>query len=393
MLAYAKNQLRRVSARCRFSAGVKHPWFHLCTAAVLQWFQTGRAAAQDHVDYRFGYYGEENGRIEVSTHSVYFEKKLLESVSAKGEFVYDDISGATPVGVPPKPGTDTVPVTELTDIRRAGNVEFDWHHGVHTLSPQVAYSDESDYTSLGLTLNYALDLNQKNTTLRFGVSQTCDEIQPTFFPSPKHKDSTDVLVGVSQLFSPTTLFTADFTYGTSTGYLSDPYRRIRFDGWLPSLVYLPESRPDHRDREVLLLTLTQFVAPANGSAELAYRFHHDTFGIFSHTAELTWHQKIGDSVTISPLFRYYQQSSADFYHTSMPGFEDDPGVPQYYSSDYRLSHMETFTYGIQVTAKVTDWLQLDAGYQRYEMCGLDSVTSASMYPAANIFNVGIRLWF
>jgi hypothetical protein len=55
--------------------------------------------------------------------------------------------------------------------------------------------------------------------------------------------------------------------------------------------------------------------------------------------------------------------------------------------------MQTFTYGVQITAPITDWLQLDAGYQRYDTCGLDGVTSQSAYPKANIFNVGLRIWF
>ena len=55
--------------------------------------------------------------------------------------------------------------------------------------------------------------------------------------------------------------------------------------------------------------------------------------------------------------------------------------------------METFTYGLSLTARVLDWLSLDVAYQRYEMSGLDSVTSPSAYPKAHIITVGGRIWF
>jgi hypothetical protein len=90
------------------------------------------------------------------------------------------------------------------------------------------------------------------------------------------------------------------------------------------------------------------------------------------------------------MFRYYRQNAASFY---APLFPDYDTRPSYYSADYRLSQMETFTYGVSINVKPGDWLTLDASYKRYEMIGLDNVTSASAYPTANIFTLGARIWF
>jgi hypothetical protein len=371
-------------------------WFPLGLAALAQACLPSRARGEDHADYRYEFYGEENGRIEINTHSFFFEKRLSESLALKGEAVYDGISGATPTGTPPFAGQSQVPLNQLQDIRRAGNLAVEWRLGRHTLTPQIAYSDESDYTSFGISLNDAIEFNQKNTTLRLGLAHSFDDIHPKLFPESQDKDSTDLLVGFSQLLSPKTILTADFTFGHATGYLGDPYRVVRFDGWLPTVFNFPEVRPDERQRGVMLLTLTHFISPVNASVEASYRFHHDSFGITSHTAGLTWHQKLGSRVVVSPLFRFYEQSAADFYFTSVPGFfpgDGDPARPQYYSSDFRLSHMYTLTYGVMLTARVADWLSLDAGYQRYDMHGLDSQTAASAYPKANIVTIGFRVWF
>ena len=371
----------------------------LGVALALHSLLSGKARGEDHADYRFGLYREEDERIEVNTHSALFEKKVTDGLATKGEFVYDSISGATPTGSLPRPGSSSVPLEQMSDIRRAGNLELDWRIGRNTFSPQASYSKESDYESIGISLGDAIEFNQKNTKLRLGVAHSFDKVEPDFFTSSRNKDSTDALVGISQLLSPKTIFSADFTYGYASGYLSDPYKVIDFEGWVPFFGYglpHPENRPAHRSREVLLLTLTQSIEQMKASAEVLYRFHHDSFGVVSHTAGFTWNQKIGSRVTISPAFRFYEQSAADFYYLSVPGFtpnDGNPARPEHYSADYRLSHMMTLTYGVQLTARVTDWLQLDAGYQRYDMSRLDGETPDSAYPTANIFNIGLRVWF
>ena len=132
----------------------------------------------------------------INTHSVLFEKKIMEALTANGELIYDGISGATPTGA----GRNT---TELRDIRRALNFGLGWNVGRQILSPSFAYSKESDYESYGIALNDAIDFNDKNTTLRLGISHDFD--QALDFPrngSPRqwrNKEKSQALLGVSQL--------------------------------------------------------------------------------------------------------------------------------------------------------------------------------------------------
>jgi len=158
-----------------------------------------------------------------------------------------------------------------------------------------------------------------------------------------------------------------------------------------------EHRPDFRQSYIPYASLLQYITPLNAALEASYRFYDDSFGIRAHTVDISWHQKIGRMFLISPVFRYYRQTAADFYATQFAGDPSNPGdpnpVPTYYSADYRLSEMETFTFGIEASAHLTDWLTLDLAYRRYEMRGLDGVTSQSAYPKANVVTVGARLWF
>jgi len=363
-----------------------------------------RLRGEDHADYRFNDYSEEGHRIRVQTHSAFCEWAASSSVTLAGEFVHDAISGASPTGAPPPAGSRQVPLAPLEDVRRAGNLSAAVHWGGNqTTTPQFAYSLEHDYESVGVSLNHAIELNEKNTTLSVGLAYTYDEIFPKFWNGDReYKNSGDALIGFSQLLGPKTIFTASFTLGTSRGYLADPYKQFRFSDYaLPSVTF-PEKRPDHREKQVGFFSLTHFVTPMNGSAELTYRIYHDSYGIFSHTVGLGWFQKLGEHVLVSPMFRFMDQSAAYFYAVELPGDPtvppDDPfgpgvAIPSAYSADYRLSALQTFTYGLSVALKIKEHLTLDLGYKRYEMVGKDHHTSPSAYPAANIFSAGFRIWF
>jgi hypothetical protein len=387
------------------------PWL----AFALYLAQPRGLRAEDHADYRFEDYLEDAGRIGVQTHSWLFEKELASWLSIKGSAVYDAISGATPTGAPPPskvnffglatgPLSTSVPTEHMEDKRWAGSFAPEFALGRQHLVSEFSYSSEHDYESYGAAFDYSIDFNQKNTILTLGYAHDWDHILPnsaTYISKVQRKDADDFLVSLSQLLGPKTVLNAAFTFQNVHGYLDDPYRGVLFEDYPQgdpnNLNLFAENRPGHREGYVGYLSLTQYVTPANASAEVFYRFYHDSFGIEAHAVGLTWFQKIGRRVVVSPQFRYYRQTAASFYAPQFPGDPSNPSdpvpIPAYYSADYRLSAMETFAYGISLTARVLKWFSLDVAYKRYEMFGLDSVTAASAYPKAHIITVGGRIWF
>jgi Protein of unknown function (DUF3570) len=357
-----------------------------------------RVQAEDHVDWKHEYYEELHDRVSVETSSLLVEKSLGARLKARAQVVYDSISGATPTGGPPLPGKDQVPLAPIRDIRRAGLLELSQQLGRHTVTPKLAYSSENDYQSISMALAESFEFNNKNSTLVLGVSRDFDRLLNEKTPyvgrdKIQNKDTTDFLVGFTQLLSPTTVLTANLSLGIAQGYLTDPYKGIQFEG--ANLFFGPaylfgERRPDHRNKRVAYVGLNHFVTRLNGSADLSYRFHHDSFSITAHTASLSWHQKIGKKVSLQPSLRYHSQTAADFYYAFVPsalGFPILPGpnLPQH--------SLHSWTIGIKVSFKVLEKLWLEAGYKRYEMLGDDSVTSTSQYPKANVFTGGLSLWF
>ncbi len=313
---------------------------------------------------------------------------------------FSAVTGATPSPTPtPAPSTPGgsarpaaaapaasspagIPMAEFEDHRYAGNLEVISRTGRHTASGLFSLSTESDYLSTGLAARDAIDFNQRNTTLLLGLAYTLDSISPANDQPDDTKDSLDGMAGITQVLGPTTLLTVNGSVGRVQGYLSDPYKVVSLNGSL-----VPERRPDSKDKQIFLLSLGQFIRPLNGAADISYRYYSDSFGIAAHTATVEWYQKLSPRWTVSPLFRYYDQGAADFYAV------DFSGSPDWYSSDYRVSALTAFGYGLKVIWMPTSRLQVDVAYERYDQQGNDGVTSQEVYPSANAVIIGGRVWF
>ncbi len=380
----------------------------LTLAFLLLIARLQQARAENHVDYRYEDYQEDNARMHIQTHAIAFGFKLNSMVEVDGELVYDAVSGATPGGALPTPGTRNWLTTINPDVRKAGNVAVAIGWGANTTTPQFSYSLENDYESFGYSVNHTIDFNEKNTTLALGGAFTHDiNFAKTLGGDRRHKDSGDLLLGVTQLLGPKTILTANLTLGIANGYLDDPYKAVHIPYYPdplnpdPTAVTFGEKRPRERTKQIGYLSLTQFVTPLNGSLEATYRLYHDSYDVLSHTVGLNWYQKIGKHVILAPMFRFTDQSAAKFYMTQLPGDYtlNDPldpfyaPLPELYSSDYRLAALQSFTYGISATITIKERFSIDLGYKRYQMQGKDSMTSGALFPSANIFSIGGRIWF
>ncbi len=398
------------------------------------------AGAEDSVGFSHETYSEDHGRMQVQTESLRIEKTFAPWFDLTLRQVFDSISGATPIGAPainqlnirdPQSHTrippiaitgytrqldgvsgaspisraiskNMVPLANSNDFRLGTDISAAITSGPHRFVPEFSYSSETDYVSYAAALNYSLELNDKNTILNLGWSHAYDFVlanQFTYITHHEVKNTDDFIVGVTQLLGPETIFSANVTIGHEQGYLRDPYRGVVFDESAldpdARVVLGGENRPSTRDSQALNLSVTQAVTPLNGSIEGSYRFYHDSYGIFANTVGVAWFQKIGQSLVLSPSFRYYRQSAASFYAIQFPG---DPTVdparaPRYYSSDYRLSELETFTLGFEASFALREHWDFRLGYQRYWMHGLDHTTLQSTYPNANIFTVGLSYTF
>lgn len=372
----------------------------LALALLLAWLAPRAARAEESISYKYEDYRETGGRIAVKTQGAYIEKDFGTETHLKLEGILDAIAGATPTGQPAPAGSDQVPLSQLHERRKAWNAALSRQFSRVNLALGIGNSRESDYVSTGWSVNTTTDFNQKNTTLLVGVAGTDDDIK-VFFQAPRAKKRTnDVIVGVTQLLDPRTSISLNATWGRQTGYLSDPYKLVAKNVEVIPGVFLPftfaENRPDERTKWIGLVGFNRSFPEARGALDATYRFYRDTFDTTAHTIDVAWLQRLGERVILKPGMRFYDQSAADFYYYKLDGTPVVPvaGRPRpngpFYSSDYRLSEFQSFTYGLKVVWNVTDALQIDAAFERYDMRGTDDATPQSAYCRANIVTAGIK---
>jgi hypothetical protein len=369
-------------------------------STLLIWLAPRAVRAEESVRYKYQDYREAGGRVTVEVHSAALEKDFGPAMHLKVEGVIDAIAGATPNGQPAPAGSTQVPLSRLTDKRKAWNAALSRQFERVNLALGIANSRESDYVSNGWSLNTLTDFNQKNTTLLAGVAGTHDDVK-VFFQTPRaRKRTNDVIVGVTQLLDKNTSVTANLTWGRQTGYLADPYKLVQKDTEIIPGVFLPltfpENRPRERDKALALAALNRAFPAAHGALDASYRFYRDTYGLRAHTLDLAWFQHAGSRLILRPGLRFYQQNAADFYRYRLDGTTITPvaGAPRpngpFYSSDWRLSAMRTWNYGLKLIVNATDALQFDAAFERYEMRGRDGVTPQSAYCRADILTLGAK---
>lgn len=375
----------------------------LILASFVSAFLPRLAHAKDSITVKAQSWQEDDKRIRVDSQYALLQADLTTEARLKVMGLIDTISGATPTGEKAATPATPLPLSKMEDKRRAWDANLSYQFPRINVSAGCGVSRESDYVSRGYSLNTLTDFNQKNTMLLAGWGHTDDRIMERFWANDREKTGDDFILGVTQLLSPVFSVTANLSYGRAEGFLSDPYKivsttRLDLD---PGTYYTPpENRPRDKDKVSLFLGANRHFESLDGALDASYRIYHDSFGIDSHTVDLKWVQRLGAHWQLEPSLRYYRQSEADFYHVDLdadgvvtsydPLLETGNGRAPYYSSDYRLSRMETKSFGLKATLIVDTRLSVDFAYDRYLMRGLDGETPKNAYPDADVFTIGMK---
>ena len=121
------------------------------------------------------------------------------------------------------------------------------------------------------------------------------------------------------------------------GQLATLYHRTYFDDGSVKV----ENLPDTRVKIPIGIRLNYFFGDRY-IIRTYYRFYHDSWGIDAHTAEVELPVKITPFFSISPFYRYYQQSGTKYFSPYAQHSTDQ----QFYTSDYDLSKLNSNLFGI-----------------------------------------------
>ncbi|MDE0836988.1 MAG: DUF3570 domain-containing protein [Akkermansiaceae bacterium] len=358
-------------------------------------------------DYSYQLYQEDDDRIRVESHYIRGDIEINDETGFRFQWLNDAISGASPTGA--LPGSVQPFLTNLEDVRTGILGALSRQVGEHRIELEVSRSEEDDYISRGFALSDMLELNNKNTTVTYGLNYL-DDIVSIPRASNRKKYTYDLFAGVKQIIDKNTLVSCNLTLGFSDGYLSDPYKIVQrteiviipFIGPLAVDNIYNENRPGDRFRQVLQLEAKHYVEKADGAIDAVLRLSNDDFGVFSQTVQLEWRQQVGENFQVVPFFRYYHQSAADFFVQSIDGLAigTPPANPDgnglNYSADYRLSSFDALSGGLRLRYRFNDYFSASATYERYVMSGTGSTSNQApgpAYPSANIWTFGLAAEF
>jgi len=236
-------------------------------------------------------------------------------------------------------------------------------------SAQVSVSSEYDYSSFGFGGSYSKLFNEKNTEATISANVYIDswnaiypiELRPfgtngigsfrtseitgntDYNPSfseleGEGRNSYSLGLGFSQILHKNVQGLLSIDMVRQEGLLSTPFQRVYFgdipDSFVENFQLADdiERLPDSRFKLALGGRLNWYLNETV-TLRMYYRYYFDDWGINSSTASIEIPVKITDKFTVYPSYRFYNQSSADYFAP----YEVHISTAPFYTSDYDLS--------------------------------------------------------
>ena len=246
------------------------------------------------------------------------------------------------------------------DVRYAPTLLMAYDDNTNAISGGAYYSSENDYVGKALFFNYTRQLNEENTALSFGVSQSDDKWTPLFDRKLDRSDRKEFKadISINQLISPSASIQFVYSYMQSEGFLSSPYHYVKQDEFARFEKY-PEARVGHA-----FAIKGVFLLNNANSINYGYRYYADDWEIASHTVHSEWMSDVTRTFTSGLRLRYYTQSKAVFAK-EVGGYDrrDD-----FFAVDYRMSAFDSYDIGIPFIYKpsVTSGVKVTASIDYYQ---------------------------
>jgi hypothetical protein len=233
------------------------------------------------------------------------------------------------------------------------------------------YSGEYNYRSLGADIHFSQKTADKNGEFTAKFQGYFDQVT-LIYPSERIPPSTTVNTIVTSASgtstsedggrpkipsSPRNTFSASLGYSqiinsrlqimflvdgvAQNGYLGLPFHRVYFNNAVADTNSHVEKLPSTRFKLPLGFRMNYFLGD-NIILRSYYRYYVDSWGVRSNTAGLEIPVKITPFFSISPFYRYYDQTAAKYF---APYKEHSP-TDQYYTSNYEYAQFHANFYGV-----------------------------------------------
>src|SRR3979411_1771007 len=282
----------------------------LVTLAALSLACVAGAAVlpDDRADLFWSQY--KGGGMDIQGESVLVRKKFYEQFSVQANYFVDKVSGAS---------VDVLSnASVIKDERKQKSLSVDYIHDKTQYNLSFTNSTERDYISNTTHFSLSQDMFGDLTTVTLGFTDSRDKVGEnngkSFAPVIAwlgHAESRSYEGGLSQVITKNLIAGATLDVITDQGYLSNPYRSIRFrdtavqPGYsLGSPIY-PNTRTS-----TAVETRAKYYLPYRAAASVSYRYFTDTWGIRANTVELGYIQPLSNKFIFEGRLRHYNQKRA-----------------------------------------------------------------------------------
>lgn len=306
--------MRQVNAR----AGVR-------AVAVLLLASRLGAAAGDKIEYS-AYSVDDNSGVTVATTSfslaktvwqrtrllldVELDQTTIPPLEAGGSLATDAVTGAS------RPARQSKSEFRKNRGQIIGGVQQGL--GANTEVQATYYnSQETDYASQAVVGGITQSFADKNFTISLSAQYTLDSVGEILTNGSllnRGKETHQASLSVTQLLTPLAYIRLGANGARNLGFLSDPYRLAKRTDPSDALktVNVPEQVPETRFRQAGWIEYNQYLSDLAGSYTVEYRYYFDDWNVTSHMVRVKLSKYITPDWVLSPQYRYYEQTAADF---------------------------------------------------------------------------------
>lgn len=245
-----------------------------------------------------------------------------------------------------------------------------------TFGLNASASTEFDYKSFGIGASFIKQSKDKNREFTVKAQAYLDKVSLVLpvelrngvihheddYPTAS-RNSYSASFNLSQVMTKRLqmLFVLDLV--KQDGFLGLPFHRVYFTDGSVKSEHLPSSR-----LKIPVGIRTNYFLGDKIVIRSFYRFYHDDWGLNAHTIDLEATYKITPFVSVSPFYRYYNQSAIDYFAPRSLHKTSD----EFYTSNYDLSKFSSdfFGAGIRLAPPkgifgIKNWNMVEIRYGHY----------------------------
>jgi Protein of unknown function (DUF3570) len=270
----------------------------------------GAVLPEDRADVLYHRY--DGGGVTIDGPSLLVRKKFAEKYSLSANYYVDMVSSAS---------IDVITTASpYEETRTQASLGADVLNGKTQYTVGFTNSDENDYTANTASFDISQDLFGDLTNLSFGYARGWDEVRKRGDRAfSEDIDRSTYRVALSQIVTPRLMMGLNYELVTDEGFLNNPYRSVRYldPDSASGFAFQPEVYPATRTSNAASVDARYFL-PYRAAVHGQYRFFTDTWGIDANTVQVGYTHPWGKRWVFELTYRWYDQSSADFYADLFP---------------------------------------------------------------------------